>query len=588
MTSIRQPLTATLALFLAALLAAPGAAFGHGGEPADQRADLDFRAIEPPVVPTPEASCGPGDRPETGLQGRVSPDDHSSGRAAAGFTCNTELVGSYTKPNLPINVVPGFENTIGSVGGFKVLRYVDADGHECAYYDTTLLFPTNIFDALAGVNVLDMSDPSNPVNTDRLLTPAMLQPHESLALSSERGILAAITGTLAFAPGTIDIYDISQDCRHPVLLSTGSPAGILGHESGMSPDGLTFYSASAGGGTLVPVDISNPLFPVPLAYTGISSHGLTLSDDGNRAYVASTGGEGLVIYDTSEIQSRAAAPQMHEISRLDWTSMSIPQNAIPVTIKGKPYVVEIDEFGTLNEVGAGRVVDISDEANPFVVSNLRLEVHQPENFAALTGDVGASNPVGGYSGHYCNVPSSTDPEIVACSMGVSGLRIFDIRDPENPSELGYFNAPVGPRTVANGPSDFPPGASNWAMSAPAFVPERSEIWYSDAYNGFHAVRMTNDTWPSAAGNGGGNGGGGNGGGPGPGGGNQKPGGGGGDVGAGNQGNSDGAPDAGSEEAAAGGGGSIPFTGLALAGLLVCGLALLLAGALARLPGRRGA
>ena len=87
-------------------------------------------ASEPPLTTTPRADCGPGSRPESGTQGRVSPDDHASGRAAKGFTCNTELVGQYTKPNAQ-----------GTVGGFKVERYVDAAGHDCAYYDTTLLWP---------------------------------------------------------------------------------------------------------------------------------------------------------------------------------------------------------------------------------------------------------------------------------------------------------------------------------------------------------------------------------------------------------------------------------------------------------------
>ena len=88
---------------------------------------------------TPKAACGPGSNPETGLQGRVSRAEHDSGRAAEGYTCNTELVGQYTA-----------DNPIGTVGGFKVLRYVDGEGRECAYYDTTLLYPTNILDANAG------------------------------------------------------------------------------------------------------------------------------------------------------------------------------------------------------------------------------------------------------------------------------------------------------------------------------------------------------------------------------------------------------------------------------------------------------
>ena len=111
----------------------------------------------------------------------------------------------------------GEETPFGTIGGFKVERYVDASGHECAYYDTTLMFPTNIFDEEAGVNVLDMSDPTNPVRTARLLSPAMLSPHESLVLSRRRGLLAAVSGNATFKPGIVDLYDVSEDCRHPVF-----------------------------------------------------------------------------------------------------------------------------------------------------------------------------------------------------------------------------------------------------------------------------------------------------------------------------------------------------------------------------------
>jgi hypothetical protein len=239
-----------------------------------------------------------------------------------------------------------------------------------------------------------------------------------------------------------------------------------------------------------------------------SSHGLSISADGNRAYMAAIGLSGivlaytdvgavpdpnpdraLVIVDISEIQARKPNPQAREIARLAWSPMSIPQNAIPITIKGKPYLVEIDEFGHQLEVGAGRIIDISDETAPKVISNLRLEVHQPENFAAQANDPGAQFQGQGYSGHYCNVPTRVDPPIVACAMILSGLRVFDIRDPHNPREVAYFNAPVYPRVTPY------LEASNYAMSSPSFVPERKEIWYSDVYSGFYAIRVTNDMWP---------------------------------------------------------------------------------------------
>ncbi|HEX4871297.1 MAG TPA: hypothetical protein VFV27_03200 [Nevskiaceae bacterium] len=438
----------------------------------------------PPVGATPKAQCGPGSRPETGLQGRVSRAEHDSGRAAQGYTCNTELVGAYTTPNAR-----------GTVGGFKVERYVDRSGRECAYYDTVLLYPTNASDAQAGVHVLDMSDPTQPVLTARLVTPAMLSPHESVVLSQQAGVLAAVAGNPSFYPGVVDVYDLEPDCRSPRLRAS-APVGALGHESGLSPDGRTFFSASPGTPTLTAVDLSGPV-PVPLWTGDYTSHGLSISNDGNRAYLAAGNDHGVLILDISEIQARVANPTVREVGTISWPNQTIPQNAIPFTRDGRPYLLEIDEYSTNEDggvaahgsrVGAGRIIDISDETQPVVVSDLRLEVHEPENRAAIADDPGAQLPVQGYAGHYCNLPTRVNPDIVACSMIVSGLRIFDIRDPRRPREVAYFNAPVSPRITPV----FE--ASNWAMSSPAFVPERKEIWYSDGYSGLYVIRVTNGVW----------------------------------------------------------------------------------------------
>ena len=237
-------------------------------------------AAEPPLTAAPKAECGPGSVPEPGLQGRVAKEDVESGEAADGYRCNITVVGQS-----------------GETGGFKVLRYVDGAGHECAYYDTTLLFPTNTFNLsleLTGVAVLDMADPANPVRTASLVTPAMQSPHESVNISVERGLLAAVAGNPAFAPGIVDVYDISGDCRQPVLKSS-APVGFLGHESGMAPDGNTFYATSIGSGHTTPVDISDPSVPKPLGIFEFNSHGMTVSDDGMRGYMAS--GDGLIIVD---------------------------------------------------------------------------------------------------------------------------------------------------------------------------------------------------------------------------------------------------------------------------------------------------
>ena len=472
-------------LAIAALLAACGGDAGSTKPPPT--------AVGAPA--TPKASCGPGSRPEIGMQGRVSRAEHETGRAAQGYNCNTEVVGSYTVPT-----------NAGTVGGFKVERYTDSSGRDCAYYDTTLTYPTNFGTGESGVNVLDMSDPTKPVLAARLQTPAMLSPHESLVLSQKSGLMAAVTGNAALYPGFVDVYDLEPDCRKPVLKAIAS-LGLIGHESGMSPDGKTFYTASPGTPTITAIDISNPVLPRVLGVIPFYSHGLSISDDGNRAYLAGVGlagavcayglscdvpdtakDRGLIILDVSDFQARKANPQAREISRLTWSPSSIPQNALPFTRNGRPYLLEIDEFARDSGVGAARIIDIADETKPKVISDIRLEVHNPENFAAIANDPGAAFIGQGYAGHYCNIPTRVNPDIVACSMIVSGLRVFDIRDPAKPKEIAYFNPPLQPRITPY------LEASGYAMSSPSFVPERKEIWYSDVYSGFYVVRVTNGAW----------------------------------------------------------------------------------------------
>ena len=193
MTGPGRTAGASLAALLAGGLLATASAGAHL-PPAPEKVDpLPIRqALEPPLLPTPQADCGPGSRPETGIQGRVPRSDHESGRATEGYTCNAEQVGHYGK-----------ETPLGTIGGFKVERYVDAAGHDCAYYDTTLMYPTNLLDEEGGVNVLDMSDPSGPKLTDRLVTPAMLDTLKGQGIADkELSTLLATDRVIPVAHGT--------------------------------------------------------------------------------------------------------------------------------------------------------------------------------------------------------------------------------------------------------------------------------------------------------------------------------------------------------------------------------------------------
>src|SRR4051794_7650319 len=476
-----------------ALFAAPGAR-AQGVLPANDLNGLLARTgvqtpapvpvqenAEPPLAPVPRATCGPGSHPLDGVQGRVPQSAVDSPQAKDGWTCNVAEV-----------------SHVSGAGGFKVWRYVDPAGQECAYYDTALLHPSN-FASVAGlpstgVAVLDMTDPAQPRQTDLLDTLPMQQPHESLYVNGRRGLLAAEMGNGTTEPGLASIYELSGDCRRPVLASTFL-AARFGHESSWSPDGRTFWVN--GGEGIAAIDVTDPRNPVKVWEGNEYAHGSSVSDDGNRAYVAEPIDGQLLTLDTSQVQARRPDPQVREVSRLTWRSVAIPQNTAPMVIHGHRYLLEFDEFAwrfsqvpqDFNTVGGARIIDMADEAHPRVVSNLRLEINQHAARAAAHGDPGAQSLAQGYAAHYCAIPRENDPEIVACSFINSGLRIFDIRDLRHLREVAYFVAPPA-KGVSNGEQ-----ASDFAMSRPAFAPERREVWYTDAISGFYALRLTNGAWP---------------------------------------------------------------------------------------------
>jgi hypothetical protein len=461
---------------------------------------------EPPLRPTPQVRCNDGSKPETSIQGRVPQRDYDSGRAARGYTCNTRMV-SHT----------------GASGGFKTFHYRDRRGRSCVFYDSTRMVGTDLPYNLAagglGTFAVAMDDARRPRRTATMQTLASSSPHESLYLNKRRGLLVSVAGTAATMPGVIDVYSVKNNCRSPVLRASLPFAGF-GHESGFAPDGRTFYASGTfsslgqDGPSFSAIDLSNPGLPRVLkTFPDVVYHGLRLSPDGNTMYVANIGSPtpdgpiadgGLRVLDVSDIQARRADPQVRVVSDVSWRQMSIPQHADPLVINGRTYVLETDEFANFRldpdlavgggyqadaPVGAARLIDVHNPRNPFVVSNLRLAVHQLANRdGPQQHDPGARSPVGGYTAHYCSAPRRHNPGILACGMIGSGLRIFDVRDPHRPREVGYFNRPTMPGERPNGE-----GAS--AMSAPSYDLKRRLVFYTDSHKGLFAVRLAKHIVP---------------------------------------------------------------------------------------------
>ncbi|MFJ4655237.1 LVIVD repeat-containing protein [Nocardia sp. NPDC088792] len=460
----------------------------------------------------PRAHCDDSSLAETGLQGDVSAADRNSGRSTQGYSCNIVRLGGYA----------------GRGGGITSTSF-----DHCAYMGS--FFPGNLVGSTNGVQVVDVSDPANPVLTDTLTAPAMLAgTWESLKVNDARKLLVGIGVPALTGYGLIAVYDVS-DCAHPVLLNPGPgtnlsmPVPLTGHEGGFSPDGRTYWSSGVVPGIVSAVDLTDPSQPHVIwqGMPGMSMHGMGLSADGNRMYLANNMG-GMSVLDTSAVQRRDPNPQVPVLSQTTWTDGWATQHAIPVTYGGKPYVFAADEAGS----GGVKLIDISDDSRPRVVNSIKLEINLVENRApAIASSMGGS--VFAYDSHYCAADRATDPTALACGWISSGIRVFDVRDPLHVREIAYYNP--GARTGHNtelwnsphalasiigipllstqsvmqalnqgqfdprkalssrsGDVAFGDLSSDWCMSPPEW--HSSQLWVTCADNGFMTLQLPPDVY----------------------------------------------------------------------------------------------
>jgi hypothetical protein len=493
---------------------------GSGDQPLLVRAGSDT-ALRQVAAPTnaarlnvPKAHCGPHDRPETGLQGQTTLAERVSGAVNDGFNCNLELVGQ-------------FEGEGASFG----FTWFD----DCAYYGTGGgRGDPSPLQQHRGVVVVDASDPRHPQATSYLDSRAMLEPWESLKVNKKRKLLGGTKGLGSPRDRFFAFYNIS-DCASPVLLSDIEIPDHIGHAGDFAPDGMTYYGTGGGGWTAM--DISDPTHPreilrwIPPVGQG-RPHDISISKDGTRMYVAQPGApnaptsptpNGLVIVDVSDIQFRRPKPQIRNISTLFWNDGATAQVTLPVTIHGRPHLIFTDEHGSggssllsnlgkqracdlgLPPNGFARIIDISDERNPKVVSKLMLEIDDPANCPVIL-----NNPpdVISSSSHYCDVDDPRNPTILACSYREAGLRVFDIRDLSHPREIAYYKprarrTEVRPGSVFWGPQ-YANGGDRTTDQTPSKVRFRKhrgdqgekdrgelELWFTSEDNGFQIVRFTN-------------------------------------------------------------------------------------------------
>jgi hypothetical protein len=476
-----------------------------------------------------KAVCGPEDHPETALQGQVPASLRATG--FQGFNCNLKLVGQ----------------SRGDGANWQSAEFKDRMGHTCGYHGTAF---TTANRSHFGVPAVDLTSPDHPTPTGYLTSVSMLDPWESLKVNAQRQLLAADNAHNGAGGPEVDIYDLSGDCRAPQLLASvavgtgadgGAVAPVIGHEGSWAPDGLTYYGGSPVQHIYYAVDTVDPTAPKLITtwltpfgqppgsgYDG-TSHGLSISDDGNRGYMVSIGfpanfasltdpavqpTNGLLIYDLSEIQSRIPHPQVKLIGSVLWKDGSAAQHTIPVKIDGKPYIIFVDEGGSGGisspaqeqaACGAGltpfplaRMIDISDETKPKIVSRLGLEVHDPANCAKVLPDL-VGLAVFTYGSHYCSVDNKDNATTLACGYFNAGIRVFDIRHPRHAKEVAYFN-PAGTTTPSPGSNhvttgQWRVGGPDWCNAQVHLDAERGTVWTTCQDNGVLMLKFERGVWP---------------------------------------------------------------------------------------------
>ena len=145
--------------------------------------------------------------------------------------------------------------------------------------------------------------------------------------------------------------------------------------------------------------------------------------DGNRAYVGMWD-RGMTILDISDV----SRPEI--VSTLDWSPGGESHTCLP--LRGRALVVTTDEE-TKNRCEGdprmARVVDVSDERNPQVISTLPV----PEGDFCERG-----LRFGAHCLHENRPGSYISEEVVFVTYFNAGLRVYDLADPYHPIEIAHW------------------------------------------------------------------------------------------------------------------------------------------------------
>jgi hypothetical protein len=310
-----------------------------------------------------------------------------------------------------------------------------------------------------GTSIADVSDPENPRFVGHIPAPPNTHSHKTqvvgdiLVVNRER--LPDVHGGSIDRPwtGGLEIYDVS-DPVNPRQISLWRTPGRGVHRMTYWEEPYAYLAASDegyDGEFLVILDLSDPANPTEVARwwvegqrTGAGEqpswgpettvklhHALPMGD---RLY-AGWWDQGIRIHDISDIKNPTVVSHLDfgDESRMTHTVCPFPGRDIVVTTD------ECTEEGPLPYTQDVRVVDISDETNPRVISKFPI----PQGDFATRG-----LRFGPHNLHEMRPGSQQDPYTAYLTYFNAGIRVVDLTDPADPTEIGYYVPPAPPGAPA--------------------------------------------------------------------------------------------------------------------------------------------
>ena len=421
-----------IAVFACLMLASCGS--GGGGGSSD-RVDFSGGGI---VNNVPLSLCGPDDTPETGIQGDSAP--------MTGFNCGLTM----------LSWVPG----AGAVAGSGHCAFVRVNGP--APYTGTV------------IKAYSLADPSNPVETD-----------EEPSLGGSESIRAMTTDERAILVAGDGVYDVS-DCEDLVLkgeiqwpsnnaqsgayvAATNSHEIAISHDAKIVYSGLGFASVdladlddpaswtvtnwvcemNAQSGYRFQTDPllcdSAPQGDYPRQYSHSSDDNL----EGTRWYGAnqaagSTNDEPATLR-IVDVSVPGEIKILDELTEFPGHSMNWWRTA-----DGREFVIGANEDLTNASDSCApypRPTSLGNALEAYIaevtgdqlrhVGIVTVDINRPENCDAATesGVAALITETALYNKH--------GAAFVMIEYGGAGLRIWDLRDAENPKEVAYFNTGNG-------------------------------------------------------------------------------------------------------------------------------------------------